>query len=397
MTKKSETLSSLLAKIKLPHPIPEPVEGADLLQQGVVAVLRRRLTQDQAASSLAKLLKTYDDWNEVRVSQAKEIAASLKGAQSNVVAAAIDVKTYLQEVFQQSHGLELEFLREDPAGSARFVNQLLFFGLPSANWLLYLARGNTIPVTPAVVRVLDRVGIVPRSPSSRKSQAAIEPLVKKGGEVEFSMKIGRVAEAWCDPRKPACWDCTLVDDCKHGKKVFKDWKVQQERLAAQRKREEARLEKLRKQEEERQRREDEKAQKRAEAEKKRRARDTERKRKELERQRQKSQREKAKVEREKKKVAEEKARQKEVARQAAARKKEAARKKASKKAPAKKKVAKKAPAKKKVAKKAPTKKKVAKKAPAKKKVAKKATQKASAKKKVTKKAPAKKTAARKKR
>ena len=356
MTAKADKVSKLLGKVELPWALPVPLDDATLLEEGLYAVLLRHVDAKKARAATERLRARYDDWNELRVSQAQEIAGvmriGLKG-----VGAARDVRTYLQEVFQQVHGIDLEFLRNDAQASARFVTQLPFLGLGAGHYLLWLAGDRELPITAGMVRVLDRLGVISRTSSARKAREAIAPLVPRrkngtAGDLDFVIRVGEVAHNWCDARKPICHDCPLVDDCVHGKKVFRDWKVQQERLEGQRQREQARQEALRKREEERRIRDEERARKKAAVADKKRRRELERrvrneaKRRDAERAR--KAREKAKLEAQKKRTAEKKRREKEQARKrAAAAKKNAAvakKKPAKKKQPAKRKPARRKPA-----------------------------------------------------
>lgn len=286
MTKKSDQATKLLAKIDLPWRIPTPVEGVNLLAQGMLAILLRHVDEKKGRSALTALLASYEDWNELRVAQVQEISKHLKcGAKGRL--AATDVKTYLQEVFQESHGLDLEFLGGDSQTAYRFVSQLPFMGLGTGHYLLWLAHDQALPVTSGLVRVLDRVGLISRTTSIKKAREAIAPLIPPGAsaQVEFVVRVGEVASRWCESRKPLCHECVLVDDCTFGKKAFKDWEVQQERLSAQRAREEARQEVQRKKDEERLAREEARAQKKADADGKRRQRAAEKKARILERKR----------------------------------------------------------------------------------------------------------------
>lgn len=286
MTKKSDQTTKLLAKVDLPWRIPTPVEGANLLAQGMLAILLRHVDEKKGRAALANLLANYEDWNELRVAQVQEIAGSLKfGAKGS--AAAGDVKTFLQEIFQESHGLDLEFLGGDSQTAYRFVSQLSFMGLGVGHYLLQLAHDGALPTTSGLVRVLDRVGLITRTTSIKKAREAIAPLIGPGkdAQLEFAVRVGEIASRWCESRKPLCHDCVLVDDCTFGKKAFKDWAIQQERLAQQRAREEARLKIQRKKDEERLAREEARAQKKAEAETKRRQRAAEKKARILEKKR----------------------------------------------------------------------------------------------------------------
>jgi endonuclease III len=275
VTKKSDLTAKLLGKIPAQYPIPEPLEGASLVEQGLYAVLLRRLTPNEAADTLARLRRAYSDWNELRVSQAQEINEHLALGPKGI-AVCHDVREYLQEVFQRSHGMDLEFLREDAQATQRFVSILPFIGMGGAHYLLWIAGNRELPVTPALVRVLDRIGLISRTASVKKARTSIEPLVPDGRALEFAVKLGEIASRWCDARKPACHLCVLVDECKFGKKAFRDWKVQQERLEQQRARDAARLAVLQKKEDERRRKEDDKRKKKAAVEAAKRLREADR-------------------------------------------------------------------------------------------------------------------------
>ena len=255
-----------MEKIQLRHPIPEPLEGYHLMHQGLYAILRRQLEHAPSVKVIELLRDAYVDWNELRVAQAQEISAFLKPAHlgDKVIPVARDVREYLQEVFQRSHGLDLEFLRDDPVASARFISILPFIGTATASYLMWIASGQELPVTPTLVRVLDRIGLVARQGGSmKKARVAIEPLVPEDDRLGFVVKFGEIASRWCDARKPACHSCVLVDDCKYGKKAYKEWKIQQERLEIARQKEAARQAILRQKEEERLARESAKAAKKA--------------------------------------------------------------------------------------------------------------------------------------
>ena len=261
MSKKTDLTNKLLAKIQPEHPLPVPLEEANLLEQGLYAILLRKLTPAQAKDTVVRLRNAYKDWNELRICQAQEINGHLDLGSKGMLAAA-ETREYLQEVFQRSHGMELEFLRDDVQGAQRFVSILPFIGMGTAHYLLWLASKGELPVTPALMRVLDRVGLVSRTASPKKARAAIEPIVPDGKELEFAVRFGEVASRWCDARKPLCHQCVLVDDCKHGKKAFRDWKIAQERLEQQRAREAARLAILQKKEDEKRKKEEDKRKKR---------------------------------------------------------------------------------------------------------------------------------------
>lgn len=248
MTKKSEAVSKLLKKIEPRWPLPKPVKDASLLEQGLMAILIRHLSQDKAETALVTLRKAYSDWNELRVAQVQEIAAQMlakgrKASRSEIqsaIAPARDVRDYLQEVFQKTHSLDLEFLKDDPQSAGKLVQQMPFMGLATGSYLMWLAAGRELPVHGALVRVLDRLGLISRTASMKKAREVIDPLLGDIDALAFVTAFGEVADRWCDARKPLCHVCVLVTDCNHGKKAFLDWKAQQVKLEAQRVKDEAR-------------------------------------------------------------------------------------------------------------------------------------------------------------
>lgn len=271
VSKKSETVQKLLKKIAPRAPLPKPAKDASLLEQGMLVVLVRHMNQDKAESVLTKLKKAYPDWNEMRVAQSQEIAAQIVTGTRRAtreecapwILPARDAREWLQEVYQKTHGFDLEFMKDDAGAASKLVTQMPFLGLSGGSYLLWLASGKQLPVHGALVRVLDRLGLISRTASPKKARDLIEPLVPEGEDLAFTSVFGEVADRWCLQSKPLCQECPLVDDCPFGKKAFQDWKVSQARLEVQRQKEEARRAIAEKKEAAKRAREDARAQKKA--------------------------------------------------------------------------------------------------------------------------------------
>jgi endonuclease III len=248
LSKKTETVQKLLKKISPRTPLPRPLKEGTLLEQGMLVVLLRHMGQDKAESVLSKLRKAYPDWNEMRVAQAQEIAARIVNGTRHAtrdecapwIAASRAAREWLQEVYQKTHGFDLEFMKDDAVAAGKLVTQMPFLGLPGGGYLLWLASGKQLPVHNALVRVLDRLGLISRTASAKKARDVIEPLVPEGEDLAFTTGFGEIADLWCLPTKPICWECVLVEDCPFGKKTFAEYKVSQATLEVQRQTEAAR-------------------------------------------------------------------------------------------------------------------------------------------------------------
>lgn len=259
MSEKSQRLADLLAKVPATE-IPFPaLEGKALLEIGFLCVVQRRLSETAAEKTLAAVKGTFPDWNELRVSQVQEFQHLVQTKSPEVaVQVARDVREFLQEIYQKIHGFNLDALKGDIAEAARFASHLPFLGTSVGHYLLHLACPDELPVSPAIVRTLDRLGFAKRTSSMKKAQAGIENFVPEGLRRDFAIKLGLVVEKWCDAKKPLCWSCPLVTSCPFGKKVEREHKQLQKRLEVQRVRDE-----------ERQKKDLEKERKRAAAEEKR--------------------------------------------------------------------------------------------------------------------------------
>ena len=392
MSKKTDLVEKLIQEVKLRHPVPKkPMEGANLLEQGAVVVLMRHMTQTQAEASVKALRATYEDWNEIRVAQSQEIAASLRTSSRKKGITllrdrretAMALKEYLQDVFQQTHHLDLEELREDDQTAGKVAQSLGVLGFPGAAYLAFLANDDQIPVHLPLVRLLDRLSLIPRTTSLKKARASIESLVPKGKELAFVLAFHEILERWDDEDEPIYLTVKALLETPYGAKTAK------EREAAI-----ARAEAAAKREEERIRKEEERERKKAEAEARKRQRELERKKKAEEKKLAEA-RAKASASKKKssKKAASKKAASKSGSKASTGKKASSKKATTSKKASTKKSSSKKATSKKPVSrKKASTKKPVAKKPVSKKASSKKAT---TSKKPATKKAASKKASSKK--
>lgn len=416
MAKKSEVVARVVKAIQPRHPLPEsPAEGFTLLEQGLYAVLHRHLTAKQAEQTVLALRGGFEDWNELRVSQAQEIAPFIKTSSrkkglellNDRKETALLIKDYLQDVFQEVHGLELEPLLEDAAWAGQVIADFKVLGLVGGAWLLWVGSGGKVPVHLPLLKMLDKLGWTARTTSLTKGREMVDKIVPAGMEREFTIAMHEIVERWGDEEAPIYAEVEALREVPAAKKAHADWVQAVKRAEVQREREEARRIAAEKKEAERLRKEEEKERKRIEAEAKKKARELERKRK-IEEKKRAVAKAKEDAAKEVKRKAEEKKKAAEAKKREAAAKKEAAKKEAARKAAAAKKAAEKkaAAAKKAAAKKTGAKKTASKKKPtAAKKAAKKASPKktASKKKAVTKKpattkkkATAKKTASKKK-
>ena len=241
MSEKSQRLADLLAKVPVPEQALPSGEGRSLIEVAFLCVLGRRLSTSAAEKTLAAFAGAYSDWNELRVSQVQEFQHLVQTKNPELaVFVARDTREFLQEIYQKIHGFNLDVLKGDIAEAARFAAQLPFLGTSIGHYLLHLACPDELPISPPVVRTLDRLGLAKRTTSIKKAQAGVEGFVPAAMRADFAIRMGLVVEKWCDGKRPLCWECPLVLSCPFGKKTEREWKQSQKRQEVQRVREEER-------------------------------------------------------------------------------------------------------------------------------------------------------------
>ena len=405
---KKDFIARLLKEVQPRWPLPTSFKKSRaLVEHGVVLILMRHMTQSQAEASLGSLSEAYEDWNETRISQTQELVGHMKiGARKDKAEldrvkaqAAGALKEYLQEVFQQTHGLDLEFMREDIAGAAKIMSDMPVLGWTAGSCLLWLADNETVPLHQGLVRFLDKLGLITRTASLKKAASMVEPLIPEGESLAFTVAMHESIARWNDADHPIFAEVEVLRKCAFGKKAFDDWKTARARQEAQAKKEAERQAAQERKDTLAREREEAKERKQLEAETRRKEREMEKKRREHDRRLAAE----AKKVAAKKAIADKKAAalkliadKKIAAKKEAARKEAAAKKAAAKKATPKTSGAKKTNSKKPAAPRKPTRKPGAsKKAVTRKPTAKKSPVKKTAKKPSLKKKAAKKTATRK--
>src|SRR5437868_4941304 len=159
-TNKQRVVTQLLTALKKRYEPPEP-EARPVLEQFVYAVCREGTTRDQADRAYRSLCERFFDWNEVRVSSARELEEALENL-PNAEARAQRLISLLQEVFETTYSFDLESLHKK--GLKQAAKQLSRY--QAANdyavaWVIQQSLGgHAIPLDSPSLRVLQRLGLV---------------------------------------------------------------------------------------------------------------------------------------------------------------------------------------------------------------------------------------------
>ena len=143
-----------------------------------------------AEESLAALVHTFFDWNEIRVSTIRELA-EVMASLPDPPAAASRVKRVLQHVFEDSYSFDLEELRKSNLGPA--VERLNKLDGTTAFSVAYVVQsalgGHAIPVDPATLAVLRLVDLVSDEDVEACVVPGLERAIFKSKGIEFGSQL----------------------------------------------------------------------------------------------------------------------------------------------------------------------------------------------------------------
>ena len=242
-------LPAVLEILEKRHGRPRTAERPEdpLLDHLLVGVLSMWVDRERAARAVRALSDSFLDLNEARVSPLHELTAVLEpvfgsGPGSHAAEAALAARNALQDVFDGTHGLDLEPLRgREPDDLKKFLKELPHtMGGPAAV-IFQLALGDKhLALTGPEQRVLLRLGVLPRASTPQRVRQALEKVVKPPDRLRFSWAVGSHAGDICYSKVPACEVCVLLPNCPHGEQEMKqralDRKKEEARRAAEEKR-----------------------------------------------------------------------------------------------------------------------------------------------------------------
>ncbi|HVG93536.1 MAG TPA: hypothetical protein VND21_03750 [Planctomycetota bacterium] len=232
-------LSEVVATLEKAYGKPRTAEHPEspLLDHLLVGVLSAWVDRERATRALRALSEAFLDLNEARVSPLEEVEGVLHGiVGAKAPEAASAVRTALQDVFDGTHGLDLEPLRgRDPEDLKKFLKELPHTQGGPAAAVFQLALGDArLGLMAAEVRVLDRLKVLPQSQNPQKVRTALEKLVKPADRLAFVWAIGSHASDVCFAKEPACERCLLLANCPFGEAEVKRREVERKKEEARR-------------------------------------------------------------------------------------------------------------------------------------------------------------------
>jgi endonuclease-3 len=172
------------------------------------------------------LRERFFDWNEIRVSSAREVEEAI-GELPHADVRAQRIISLLQQVFEMNFSFDLDELRKKGLKeAARKLNRL---EAVKGNdfilaWVTQRALGgHAVPLDAASVRALRRLGLLDSDNQDMDVlRAAVEHLIPKSRGPLFNELVSFLAKEYCWEEEPNCSACPLHHDCPFGREAARE-------------------------------------------------------------------------------------------------------------------------------------------------------------------------------
>lgn len=193
-------LRNALKKRYKPH---TPAADRSILQQLLYACCLENSNYAAADDALDAVSETFFDWNEVRVTTAKELAEVMHRLPQPVPAAQ-RVRRCLQGLFEQTYAFDLESLKKLGLGqAAKRLEDLGATPFVVAMVTQTSLGGHAVPTDANALRVLQLLGIVSQKEVDAGAASGLERAVPKNKGAEFVSLLQQFAADFAaDPYKP---------------------------------------------------------------------------------------------------------------------------------------------------------------------------------------------------
>jgi endonuclease III len=214
---KQRLLTTLFTALKKQYGEQDNPSERPLLEQMIYALLREGSTRTEADKAFDRLLKTFFDWNEIRVSSPHEIEEVLAGL-PHPSAKAQRVISLLQEVFESTFSYDLEGMaKKGVKQAAKQIGRYQSANDYTVAWVTQQSLGgHAIPVDAPVLRTAHRLGLIDDDSSVEAARSSLEHQVPKARGPQFVEYLSLLAQDYCWEEEPNCPSCPMRGECQTG-------------------------------------------------------------------------------------------------------------------------------------------------------------------------------------
>ncbi len=195
---------------------PKRVRSENPLEELVIGVLEDGGSLVGAQSALAGLKREFVDWNELRVSDPRDVASVIKRTPEPEKKAEV-LKEILRVLFAQHHGFTLQEVSDERftrKQAAKFLARFPSLGEHAKARLMLLSMGvDELPVNAEMLRVAKRVGMMPAELRFEDASSVLSQLVSRRRYYACYQVLTEHGQNVCLRSRLNCDDCAVGREC----------------------------------------------------------------------------------------------------------------------------------------------------------------------------------------
>lgn len=187
---KTKIAKKLVTELKKKYKGGPPKHNRSVFETLLFSALLEDATYEQAEAALERLLNTFFDLNEIRVSSVKEIEEAL-GDIPDPDWKAMRAREVLQYVFETYYAFDLEPLKRKTQDAAnKELNSIPHLSTFMRDYTVQMSLGaHVIPIDTTMARVLKWLGLAEANLTNEQVADAIKPGLKKSDGPQFCYSL----------------------------------------------------------------------------------------------------------------------------------------------------------------------------------------------------------------
>lgn len=190
------------------------------LDELVSTILSQNTNDLNRDRAFERLRARFPAWENVRDAPPAEVIEAIRPA-GLANQKGPRLQQVLRSITEERGGLDLDFLRQLPAGAARdWLMRFKGVGPKTAAIVLQFSLGiAAFPVDTHIHRVSGRLGLRPARASAEASHALLADLFPPSAYYAAHLNLIRHGREVCQARRPRCERCALTDLCEYYRKT----------------------------------------------------------------------------------------------------------------------------------------------------------------------------------
>lgn len=190
-----------------------------VLDELVSTILSQNTNDTNRDRAFRQLKDRFTTWEAVRDADTAEVIGAIRSA-GLANQKGPRIQNILRQITEERGTLDVNFLRELPAGEAwDWLKKFKGVGPKTASIVLLFSLGKAaFPVDTHIYRVTGRVGLRPARMSLEKAHTYLAEIFTPEAYAAAHLNIIRLGREVCHPRHPLCTICVLNSICDYYQK-----------------------------------------------------------------------------------------------------------------------------------------------------------------------------------